>query len=35
MPTFFQARMITRALRGVPAQDLEWAAIDLETTGYR
>lgn len=25
--------MISRAARGVPAADLEWAAIDLETTG--
>jgi DNA polymerase III epsilon subunit-like protein len=33
MPTFFQPGMITRAVHGVPAQDLEWAAIDLETTG--
>jgi DNA polymerase-3 subunit epsilon len=33
MSTFFQPGMITRTGRGVPAQAVEWAAIDLETTG--
>jgi DNA polymerase III epsilon subunit-like protein len=33
MPTFFQPGVITRVARGVPAHEVEWAAIDLETTG--
>ena len=33
MPSFFQPGMISRVARGAPARDLEWAAIDFETTG--
>jgi DNA polymerase III epsilon subunit-like protein len=33
MSNFFQPGVVTRTASGVPAQDVEWAAIDIETTG--
>ncbi|HEX3792333.1 MAG TPA: 3'-5' exonuclease [Pseudonocardiaceae bacterium] len=33
MPTFFQSGIVTRAAYGIPAREVEWAAIDIETTG--